>query len=697
MGEIGGAPFETLVLDLFSKRRDRLPCPSLRSPKRIRVEEEPSPFETLAEEILFLILDRLDANPLDRKAFSLVSRSFHAAESRHRRALRPLRAELLPAALARYPAVSRLDLSLCRRVGDAALGCVAAALRSTLRSIDLSRSRSFSPAGLESLAVSCAALVEIDLSNATDLTDAAAAAIGKARNLERLWLARCMRVTDMGIGCIAVGCPKLRLLCLKWCLGVTDLGVGLVAVKCRMLQSLDLSYTAITKKSVAALSQLHDLEDLAVVGCPSMSDEALSSLKQGFKSLEVLDVSSCDRVSHVGLSSILNSAPGLRQLRLAYHSFVTPSISSGLQRLSKLQSINLDCSHVTTNGLKSIGSCCTSLKELSLSKCSGVTDEGLSFISSKNKGLVKLDITCCREITDVGIATMTSSCTSLTSLRMESCSLVTSLGLRLIGQRCHLLEELDLTDNDLDDEGLKSISGCHKLSSLKAGICLKISDEGLVHIGNSCPELQELDLYRSVGVTDKGVTEIARGCPLLQMINLAYCTEMTDESLRALSKCSSLKTLEIRGCPRVSSAGLSAIAVGCRQIAKLDIKKCHDIDDAGMLPLARFSQNLRQINLSFCSVTDVGLLALVSVSCLQNMTILHLKGVTPNGLAAALLACGGLTKVKLHSSFKSLISKPLLQHIEARGCSFQWISKPFQVQLETNEVWKQQLQDVVVR
>lgn len=203
---------------------------------------------------------------------------------------------------------------------------------------------------------------------------------------------------------------------------------------------------------------------------------------------------------------------------------VTPSISSGLQRLSKLQSINLDCSHVTTNGLKSIGSCCTSLKELSLSKCSGVTDEGLSFISSKNKGLVKLDITCCREITDVGIATMTSSCTSLTSLRMESCSLVTSLGLRLIGQRCHLLEELDLTDNDLDDEGifpditlsfvqygikfscsldhsfagLKSISGCHKLSSLKAGICLKISDEGLVHIGNSCPELQELDLYRFV-------------------------------------------------------------------------------------------------------------------------------------------------------------------------------------------------------
>ena len=78
-------------------------------------------------------------------------------------------------------------------------------------------------------------------------------------------------------------------------------------------------------------------------------------------------------------------------------------------------------------------------------------------------------------------------------------------------------------------------------------------------------------------------------------------------------------------------------------------------------------------------MTDVGLLALSNISCLQNMMMLHVKGVTPNGLAAALLACSGLTKVKLNSSFKSLISKPLLDHLEARGCMLQWRDKPFQV------------------
>ncbi|KAM1787936.1 hypothetical protein FF2_034898 [Malus domestica] len=128
---------------------------------------------------------------------------------------------------------------------------------------------------------------------------------------------------------------------------------------------------------------------------------------------------------------------------------------------------------------------------------------------------------------------------------------------------------------------------------------------------------------------------------------------------------------------------LSSIAVGCKQLTKLDVKKCSNIDDAGMIPLAHFSQNLRQINLSYSSVTDVGLLSLASISCLHSLTILHLKGLGPNGLAAALLACGGLTKVKLQTTFKSLLPHALFKHLEARGCVFQWRDKFFRVSVFT--------------
>ena len=169
--------------------------------------------------------------------------------------------------------------------------------------------------------------------------------------------------------------------------------------------------------------------------------------------------------------------------------------------------------------------------------------------------------------------------------------------------------------------GLKALAGCSNLSSLKIGICLRISDEGLTYIGKSCPKLRDIDLYRSLldvpcgflslvhfltkltcsfcfrcgGISDDGVIQIAQGSPMLASINLSYCTEITDRSLMSISKCTKLNTLEIRGCPRVSSAGLSEIAMGCRLLSKLDIKKCFEINDVGMLYLSQFSHCLRQV------------------------------------------------------------------------------------------------------
>ncbi|XP_030439568.2 F-box/LRR-repeat protein 3 [Syzygium oleosum] len=651
-------------------------------------------FDLLSEEIVFLVLDFLDRDPLDRKSFSLVCRSFRSLESRHRKLLRPLRSDHLPAALARYTNVSALDLSLCPRVPDASLAAIAAACGDGLRSLDLSKSRFFSGAGLMSLAAGCRNLVELDLSNATEMRDSAAAAIAEAKNLEKLWLARCKSVTDMGVGCIAVGCRKLRLLSLKWCLGVGDLGVGLVAVKCKEIRSLDLSYLPISNKCLPSIMKLQHLEELVLEGCFGIDDECPVVLKDGCNSLKALDMSSCQNITHVGSSSITNGAGCIQHLTLAYGSPVTFALAASLRRLSMLESLKLDGCLVTNSGLKAIGNCCLSLTELSLSKCSGVTDDGLSFLVTKHKQLRKLDITCCRKITDVSIAHITSSCPALTSLRMESCTRVRKEAFVLIGQRCHALEELDLTDNEVDDEGLKYIARCSKLSILKLGICLNITDEGLSHIGKSCSKLVELDLYRSAGITGLGIHEVARGCPSLETINVSYCNDIMDTSLIALSKCERLNTLEIRGCPLITSLGLVAIAVCCRQLSKLDIKKCCNIDDGGMIPLAHFSQNLRQINLSYTSVTDVGLLSLASISCLQSMTILHLKGLTPSGLAAALLACGGLTKVKLQASFKLVLPQPLFEHLEARGCLFHWRNKVLQAELDP-KCWKLQLEDVM--
>ncbi|XP_059296709.1 F-box/LRR-repeat protein 3-like [Lycium ferocissimum] len=665
---------------------------TMKKQKTIQESNFNNPFDLLSEEIVFSVLDFVN-NPIDKKSFSLVCKSFYAIESHHRKILKPFRSEHLTKILSRYPQVTNLDLSLCPRITDSSLTVVASFCKEMLRSINLSRSKFFTHVGLSSLVMNCVNLVEIDLSNATELKDVGAAALAEAKNLERLWLVRCKSITDIGLGCIAVGCRKLRLLSLRWCLGVGDLGVGLIAVKCKEIRTLDLSYLPITNECLSSISKLQYLEDLVLEGCYGIDDDSLASLEQGCKSLETLDMSSCQNVSHVGLSSLTSCAGCLRQLILAYGSPVTPAVADSLQKLSRLQSVKLDGCQVTCSGLKAIGNWCVSLKELSLSKCLGVTDEGLCSLVTKHKDLRKLDITCCRKITHVSISHITNSCASLTSLRMESCTLVPIEAFVLIGQRCQYLEELDLTDNEIDDEGMKSISKCVSLSSLKLGICLNITDQGLIHIGMFCSNLKELDLYRCAGISDLGILAIARGCTGLEMINIAYCNRITDGSFISLSKCSKLNTLESRGCPLVTSLGLAAVAVGCKQLTTLDIKKCQSIDDAGMIPLAHFSPNLKQINLSYTSVTDVGLLSLASISGLQNMTILHLKGLSPGGLGAALLACGGLTKVKLQTSFKSLLPQPLLQHLEVRGCVFQWREKPFQAEVDPI-CWKIQLDNL---
>lgn len=132
---------------------------------------------------------------------------------------------------------------------------------------------------------------------------------------------------------------------------------------------------------------------------------------------------------------------------------VTADLAKCLDSFSGLRSIKLNGCLVSCSGIKTIGNWRATLTELSLSKCTGVTDESLSFLVQTHKELRKLDITCCRKITYASIDSITSSCKSLASLRMESCSLVSKDAFVLIGQRCQLLEELDVTDNEIDDEG----------------------------------------------------------------------------------------------------------------------------------------------------------------------------------------------------------------------------------------------------
>ncbi|CAN6334777.1 unnamed protein product [Urochloa humidicola] len=71
------------------------------------------------------------------------------------------------------------------------------------------------------------------------------------RRLYMLPLLHCKTLTDVGLGCVAVGCPDLRELSLKWYLVVMVLVLQFLTLKCKKLTSLDLSYTMVIKLYLA--------------------------------------------------------------------------------------------------------------------------------------------------------------------------------------------------------------------------------------------------------------------------------------------------------------------------------------------------------------------------------------------------------------------------------------------------------------
>ncbi|XP_066334521.1 F-box/LRR-repeat protein 3-like [Miscanthus floridulus] len=308
-----------------------------------------------------------------------------ARRRRHRRAPPP---PLLPAERhlglgGRPPARRHADLGFRRGTG---LGPGSAAHRRgwPARGGGVPRTRrgGFGAAGVAALAPSCPGLADLDLSNGVDLGDAAAAEVARVKGLQRLSLARWKLLSDMGVGYVDVGCAELRELSLKWCLGVSDLGIQLLALKCRKLTRLDLSYTMITKDSFPAIMKLPNLQQLTLVGGIGIDDDALGSLdKECSKSLHVLDMSQCQNITDVGVSSMLKSVPNLLELDLSYCCPVTPSMVRSLQKIPKLRTLKLEGCKFMTDGLKAIGTSCVSLRQLSLSKCSGVTDTELNVLN----------------------------------------------------------------------------------------------------------------------------------------------------------------------------------------------------------------------------------------------------------------------------------------------------------------------------
>ena len=69
------------------------------------------------------------------------------------------------------------------------------------------------------------------------------------------------------------------------------------------------------------------------------------------------------------------------------------------------------------------------------------------------------------------------------------------------------------------------------------------------------------------------------GCPQLTYLNLSFCgSAVSDASLRSIGlHLLLLRELSVRGCVRVTGAGVEGVVDGCNQLQVLDVSQCKNL------------------------------------------------------------------------------------------------------------------------
>lgn len=192
-----------------------------------------------------------------------------------------------------------------------------------------------------------------------------------------------------------------------------------------------------------------------------------------------------------------------------------------------------------------------------------VTDAGLAHVKGA-KELVEL-VAAGLPITDAGMKVL-QNFSALKRLNLSSCRRITAGGMQnLAGLRN--LEELNLQDTTIADQGLAHLSKLVRLKSLNLeGI--RVGDAGVAHL-KTLTALRTLNLY-GAQITDRGLEDLKQ-LKNLEELNLSYCRKITDGGLEHVGAMENLTSLELTGCILLSDRGLAHLHK-LKKLRVLDLK-----------------------------------------------------------------------------------------------------------------------------
>lgn len=257
---------------------------------------------------------------------------------------------------------------------------------------------------------------------------------------------------------------------------------------------------------------LSDLRELILKKCWLINDVGLREVHR-LQNLEVLDVTSCDRITDLGLlEGLVPQGKKFQRLKKLYLGLLPYMSILAVYRLTQQYD---------------------ELQVLDLSGSSNsVTDEALQMIFRYQLKLKYLNLDCCAKITDFGIT-----------------------GLSENSERGNCQNYVPYTIDSLRNLQYLNITGCYQ-----------ISDKSLVNSFN-LPELKEINMSRCHNCTEVGIKSLCKKCPLLETVDLSECFYVKDSTIEMLTlEAVRLESLKLNGCEQITDESLSVIADNCKYL-----------------------------------------------------------------------------------------------------------------------------------
>ena len=317
--------------------------------------------------------------------------------------------------------------------------------------------------------------------------------------------------------------------------------------------------------------------------------KSLRELISGIPSLEVLNLSGCYNLTDLAVESAFN------------------------RELSSLRELNLSlCKDVSDNSLGKIATNCKNLSSLDLGGCVKVTNTGLLLISWGLKKLSFLNLRSCRQISDHGIGHLsgldaggkyTSAPSALRILGLQDCQKLTDDSLKHISIGMPDLKDINLSFCvSVTDTGIKSLAKLPHLESLNLRSCDNVSDIGVGFLSEDSPAaiaVQSLDVSFCSNVSDAGLRHIAAGLPSLRSLLLTTCA-VTDQGIEKLASgkaASSIETLHLGQCVNLTDSGMIAVAEKMKSLTSLDLYGCPKITSDAVKSIRLNMPQLGNLNL----------------------------------------------------------------------------------------------------